>query len=446
MSLFINFLTTLSARIIVIAIAVASSIVLARSLGPEGRGLFALVLLLPDLAKSFGLLGFEMANAVYAGLEPERRHLLVWQSALIAAVAGATIVICGIVYLSSGSPGLPSLGNVPLNLAWLALLAIPGALLAAFWGSILRGMNLIIVLNSVEVGSRITSLVLLLVFLFWFRLGVLGAVLAEFLVGLALPVILGILLGRAGVFGKPQFDWSLLKRTAGFAIPAYWGNLLTYLNYRIDQFFVAAWLPVEQLAYYAIAVGIAERLWIITGAVGNVLLPHLANSKERDPSVSAAVARHVALWTGVACLALFVLADVLIRLMYSSDFTETVAPLRWLLPGILLGTIGKVVVAELLARERIGWIVWISGIATVVNIIGNIVLMPRMGISGAAFASTLSYSVMSVAVAYFYVIETHVPWTLLLPRPSDLKAYRKLWSKYRAERDDAAVIARPVKP
>src|SRR2546421_6734266 len=68
-----NILSTLSARIVVLALALVSSIVLARTLGPEGRGLFALVMLLPEIAGSFALLGFEQAYAVYAGLFPERR-------------------------------------------------------------------------------------------------------------------------------------------------------------------------------------------------------------------------------------------------------------------------------------------------------------------------------------------------------------------------------------
>src|SRR5437764_5923526 len=79
-----NILSTLSVRVAVMALALVSSIVLARTLGPEGRGLFALVLLLPEIVASLALLGFEQAYAVYAGLLPARRQPLIWQSALVA--------------------------------------------------------------------------------------------------------------------------------------------------------------------------------------------------------------------------------------------------------------------------------------------------------------------------------------------------------------------------
>jgi O-antigen/teichoic acid export membrane protein len=89
-------------------------------------------------------------------------------------------------------------------------------------------------------------------------------------------------------------------------------------------------------------------------------------------------------------------------------------------------TAGKVVVAELAARERIRFTVWLSAVSIVINIIANFVLIPSMGISGAALASTISYSVVSVVVLRYYLRETRLPWSVLVPRWSDLSAYAAL--------------------
>src|SRR5262245_1741888 len=145
-----NILTTLSARILVLAFSLIASVVLARSLGPEGRGLFTLILLLPELAVSFALFGFEQANAVYAGLEPGRRKDLVWQSAAIAGVVGGGIAIASACFLALKAPGSEKLLHGPLWLYMLALAKVPGSLVIAYWWAILRGMNRIILLNSVE--------------------------------------------------------------------------------------------------------------------------------------------------------------------------------------------------------------------------------------------------------------------------------------------------------
>lgn len=426
MNLSRNILINLSARVIFLALALASSMVLARTLGPEGRGLFALVLLLPEWAKNFGLLGFEQANAVYAGLEPNKRHSLVWQSVVTAGVVGGAIAVAGIAFVTLGAPGFPALVQGPLWLYLLPLVAIPGGLVTSYWSEILRGMNHILLLNVMEVGIRVTSVLLILVFLFWLRLDVGGAVLADFLVTIGGVLVIAVLLRSVGALGRPSFDRSLWKRTARFALPAYGGTAAAFLNYRVDELMVAVMLPPAQLGFYVMAVGLAERMWVLTGAVANALLPHLTNSSKRDPALPAAIARHVMVWTGAACMIVFILADVIVRVLFSSEFASVAAPLRLILPGIFTLSVGKVLVAELLAREKPGYASWATGIATVVNVAGNFFLIPRLGISGAAITSSISYFLLSLMVTWCYLRETGVAWTSLIPCRDDLLAYTAL--------------------
>src|SRR5512134_2828585 len=98
MSLATNIAATLCAKLILILIALVSSVVLARFLGPEGRGLFALVLLIPSLVRTFALLGYEEANSVYAGLEGQGRRCLVWHSVVVAGSVGGVVAVASIFY------------------------------------------------------------------------------------------------------------------------------------------------------------------------------------------------------------------------------------------------------------------------------------------------------------------------------------------------------------
>jgi len=124
-----------------------------------------------------------------------------------------------------------------------------------------------------------------------------------------------------------------------------------------------------------------------------------------------------------------VAAGPLVTLLYSSKFAGAVAPLRWLLPGIFMLSIGKVLVGELLAREKARYTVWASGAAVVTNIAGNLLLVPKMGIVGAALASSVSYSVLSGVLTWYYLRVTGTRWTSLVPRVEDLSAYRSLWCR-----------------
>src|SRR5207302_1880765 len=111
-------------------------------------------------------------------------------------------------------------------------------------------------------------------------LGVPGAVWVECVAAISGMVLMAMFLRYAGAWGRPCFDRSLFKLTTRFAVPAHCGTVASYLNYRIDQLIIAAWLPTEQLGFYVLAVGLAERLWMPTGAVATALLPHLANSRK----------------------------------------------------------------------------------------------------------------------------------------------------------------------
>lgn len=424
-----NIGSTLVTRGASLVLALLSSVILARVLGPEGRGVFALVMILPGLAATVGLLGFEQANAVYAGLEPRRRLALVWQSLATAVGVGGILAAAGTVYFLVGAPGLVALTAAPSAFVLLLLATIPVQLAVQYWSAILRGMNRIQLFNLLEVGTRVAALGGVVVLVWALDLGVAGLVWLEVAVSLGTALVVGILLGTAGGWGAPVWDPGLWRRVAAFALPMHVGTIAAYLNYRVDEVFIATLLPAEQLGLYVIAVGVVERIWILPGSVSTVLLPHLTNSRERDATVPAAVCRHVIMWTGAGCVVLLIAAGPLVTLLYSSEFAGAVAPLRWLLPGIFTLSIGKVLVGELLAREKARYTVWASGAAVVTNVAGNILLVPQMGISGAALASSVSYSVLSGVLTWYYLHVTGTRWTSLVPRLEDLSAYRNLWCR-----------------
>jgi O-antigen/teichoic acid export membrane protein len=375
-----NIGSTLVTRVAVMFIALLSSVLLARLLGPEGRGVFALLLLIPSLATSLGLLGFEQANAVYAGLEPRGRRTLIWQSAAVAAGVGTVLAATAVVYFLAGAPGFEALAAAPPALVLLLLATIPARLVVEYWGAILRGMNRIQILNLFEIGGKLAPFLGVVVLVWALDLGVAGAAWTDAGACVAAAIVLGILLRAVGTWGRPAWDSSLWRRVLTFALPVHAGTIAAYLNYRVDEFIVAAYLPVEALGLYAIATGLAERIWIIPGSVATVLLPHLTNQRSGDARVSAAICRHVVMWTGAACIVVFAVADPLITVLFSTSFAGAVQPLRWLLPGIFTLSMGKVLVAELLAREKPRYTVWASGAAVVANIAGNLLLVPRMAL------------------------------------------------------------------
>ena len=148
-------------------------------------------------------------------------------------------------------------------------------------------MNRILRNNVIDVGakSRPRSLILLVIFVPVLGLGVAGVVWANAVIALGTIVLLILQLRRVGAWGKPTFNGPMLRRATRFALPAYAGNVAAYLNYRADEFIIAAFLPAEQLGFYAVAVGLVERIWIVPGAVSTALLPSCQFRKTRSAVV-----------------------------------------------------------------------------------------------------------------------------------------------------------------
>jgi Na+-driven multidrug efflux pump len=58
-------------------------------------------------------------------------------------------------------------------------------------------------------------------------------------------------------------------------------------------------------------------------------------------------------------------------------------------------------------------------------------LVPRMGISGAAIASSISYSLLSLMLTWYYLRETGLSWRILVPRMSDVLVYSAWRSNFK---------------
>jgi Na+-driven multidrug efflux pump len=101
--------------------------------------------------------------------------------------------------------------------------------------------------------------------------------------------------------------------------------------------------------------------------------------------------------------------------------------LRLILPGIVAYSVVAVLSRYIVGRGRpgTGTLILVAGLA--VNIVANLILVPRFGINGAAASSSISYGLTAIVTLVVFqrlsgrsIVET------LLIRPSDLRAARGL--------------------
>ena len=221
-----------------------------------------------------------------------------------------------------------------------------------------------------------------------------------------------------------RFNASIMGRFARYGLRYQTYSLVNYLHNRVDVLIVGFLLTVRQVGYYSTAVNMAQLVWNLPMAVSFVILPFVASQKNID-NAAAETARVTRITTvlllgagGVIALT----APWLVNFMYGDDYMPCVGALRVLMPGVVMYSIVNVTGAYLIGRNRLIVLTMISSLILIVNMAFNYLLIPTIGIEGAALSSTLTYTVTAVLLAWLVSREGAFSiWHILLPQPQDFR-------------------------
>jgi O-antigen/teichoic acid export membrane protein len=146
------------------------------------------------------------------------------------------------------------------------------------------------------------------------------------------------------------------------------------------------------------------------------------------------VMRHTLLLLGLVCAVIFAAADVLVALFFEDEFEPMAPALRILLPGTLVFSMAAAFSAFYTYQRGKPWAsAVVAGAALVMDVGLALVLVPAMGVDGAALATTISYVVPTIiALAIFARSERLSPARIFRFGRADVEDYRRLVSRARA--------------
>jgi len=400
----------------------ASGVIIARTLGAEGNGLAALLILIPTMVASFASLGIDKANGYLAGTKKWSVQVLLGNSLSLAATVS---LFTGVAYwiampLTVNFLSVKGISQLMLKLAFAIA---PLALIEMYLQGILWGLNRIPQLSLVSIARFSSQLALSVILVVILKLGVKGAVTAAMVTpGLCIVLYLVFLRNEASVrFG---YQMNALKDSLAFGIQVHLGSVLQFLNYRLDVFIVNYFLGVTSVGFYVVAASLAELVWYLPDAFGFVLFPKTASSDpETARRFTPRVARLSAFITTVAAVSLSLVSKVVITVLYTEEFLPSLYPLWILLPGVAALSYSKVIFSDLGGRGKPYYGTCASLISLVVTLGLDLLLIPHWGIVGAAMASSAAYMTNAVAAIVFYLRLTGNKLTdVLLIQKSDIEA------------------------
>jgi len=424
-----NTTITLASRILTFAVSIAISVTIARILGPEGKGIYSLAILLPALIVTFTNIGIGPATVYYISKGQYSRKEVFGSNLILSLLISAFSVAIGFVIIFFFKDLIFS--GVSRFYLLLTLALIPITLFFQYANSLLLGAQKIKQYNLISIIQTFTFLILVGIALWVFKAGITGAIIANLLALFLVCTLLFVWVRKlvGGIVFK--LNPSYIRDSSTYGIKAFLGNVLAFLNYRLDMFLVNIFMNPLAVGYYSIAVVIAEKLWMISQAASIVLFPKVASMKnERErKNFTPIVSRNVLLITLIGATVTFFLSRWIILLLFSEAYLPAVKPLQILLPGIVALSISRVLANDIAGRGRPMLNTYLSMITVAMNLGLNIIWIPRIGINGAAWATTVSYTIQLIGRLFIYskISGNSIAKTMFLQK-SDILLYKKILS------------------
>jgi O-antigen/teichoic acid export membrane protein len=417
---------TYGTNVLVAALSFVNVFVVARSLGPAGRGEVAFLTTMGTLTAALCTVGVEQAHANLA-VRPELRQRLATNAVAFAILFGA-LGAAAVAVLIALFPEVAADSDPALR--WLVLAALPVFILYAYLDLMVRADYAVNVANAAWLIPSVVSVAIN------GSLAVVGALTVELAVGtwvagqLLGALALLVYVARRSGFGRP--DLALARSALGFGVRSHIGRVMTLGNYRLDQWILAGIAGAYELGLYSVAVAWAEALFFLPAAFALVQRPDLVRAT-RDAAASAAarVFRVAVLLTAPLALLLILAAPILCVTTFGEGFRGSIDDLRVLALGgfgyIALRLLGNALTAQsrpLLAGSGVA-------VAFAATTALDLLLIPDHGGVGAAIASTVGYAAGAVTIAVVFSRAMNRSLRELVPRPGDATDLARRLSRLR---------------
>jgi len=410
-----EFTSTLITNVVIQACTVVQGILVARLLGPVGRGQFAAAILWPGLFAAMGGMGVGVALARRAGRAADVTRVIRTGLLLTLLTGTLTAVLC-----AAAIPWLlPGHDTIVRNAAYVFVPFIIFNQVALAMIAIDQGAGWFGQMNWTRL--IVNPVYLLFVIFFWFAgirsVGwfVIGLLIANAAVALAR---VGLALWHAPIPGPMEPVKTVFRE----ALPYGFAGLLNPLTQSADKALLLYLLGTTQLGFYTVALTAASVVNSLAGAAGTVSFGMSTQAREREGFDRIARVFRFTAWTWLlAGLAVAVIIPVVLPLLYGAAFRPAIWPAIILIPAAALTGQASILEQAMRGQGRafIGLEARAAGLLVMIAV--GWLLAPVFGILGVVFAAIGSQAI--VLTVMMFAARWHFHRALLnalLPRMSDL--------------------------
>ncbi|MBI5732227.1 MAG: flippase [Candidatus Magasanikbacteria bacterium] len=379
--------------------------ILARAIGVEKIGLYVTALSFSTLFSVAADLGLTQV-LIREGAKDKEKIGQLLGSTLILKLGLAVLAYAALNAVANLKP------NPATNLIFISgVLMVLDSFTLSFYGALRALQNLRFEAAGIIVGQILIIAGGLLALLF-------KPTVSWFLLALGVGSLFNLLWSASAALKKgikPSFifDKILIKRFAIMAAPFALAGIFTKIYSYIDSVLLSYLMGAKEVGYYSIPNKVAFAFQFIPMAFAAALYPAMSNFFASDKTRLKIIFEkgffYLALLAVPLSLGAFVIADLFVVKVYGAAYAPSVLPFKIIVLSVIFAFLDFPIGSLLNACRRQTAQTAAMGATMVLNILLNLFLIPRLGVTGAAIAAALSNA------ALFFIGFCFVPKIISLP-------------------------------
>jgi O-antigen/teichoic acid export membrane protein len=373
--------------------------ILTKWLGASLYGSWSLIWVTVVLVTPLAVLSLGMTLTRFLAAEKNKDKIREGFLSVVFTVFGAGVIISAILYLCS-SPFASSLLGDSAS-ASLVKLAAPMILTQALsqisiaFFRTFRQMKWYSALLALKAALQLGLMVGFLA-LGWELEGVIISVLASDV--LCIIIALSAALKQTG-FSFPRF--TELKDYLKYGLPLVPNAAILWVIHSSDRYMVGYFMTAEDVGIYTAAYTLGSIFAFLISAMGMVLFPTISKSYDDGDTAKTRTylkysLKYLMMLAIPAAFGVSILAIPLLRLLTTSEFTSGNTVIPFVAAGLVVFSFYQVCLYIVHLVKKTYWTVRLLSIAAALNIGLNLLLIPHMGIVGAAVATLIAYGVLGI--------------------------------------------------
>ena len=372
--------------LVAVLTSTVTGIVIARDLGPTGRGNFASVMAWLGIALVISEVGQSTSLTYHVSRWPERTGDFLASSRALMMLTGAVVAAVGMA-LS------PQLSGGDDAVAWAYRIAFVGCLVnCAFAPYVYATQALSLTTwNVLRVSQPLVYLVFVVVLWSLREISLLLVIVALVVSMLAQGVLSARIYHRLST-STGRVRRREVKELTTYGIAQSASAVPSAFGLQIDKIVLGRIAGAAPLGQYAVASSVVGLGAPLASAVGSSVFPRLSRSDVSPESRRALEKKSIvvsALVLTGATVTIAIAGHWLIPLLYGDGFEQATTILWWLVPMVIARSVSGVIGDLLRARGRPGLVAVAQWWGVLITLGALLLLTPPFGLPGAAAAASL---------------------------------------------------------